>query len=427
MRKILTAVMALFLVSALLSAGLVHAKDDDKRRKPPTQKTEKISPQVFLKLDESQKALEVKDFELALSKLDELKATADKLNDYEKAQMYNFYAAIHYEKGDLDATIEDYKQVLKLEKIPDQLRSNALFRLAQLYFVKEVYKSAIKILDVWMASVESVSPDAHILKAQAHYQLDDYEATKKSALDALREASKRKQKPKENWLALLRAAYYELGDFASAAKLLKILIKEYPKPNYYKQLSGMYGLMDQQKQQLYVMHAAYVNGMLDSEAEILNMARLYMAEDASAPAIAVLQDAMEKGSVDPEKPDNLQLLGQAMALAQEYEAQIPVLDKLAKATGESKHYLYLGQAQIALNRWSDAADSLRKALTGKELDDKGNIQIQLGMALFNAGSLTQARRIFIDASLDEEVGDKASNWVKYVDSELQRKQAMQGG
>ena len=157
------------------------------------------------------------------------------------------------------------------------------------------------------------------------------------------------------------------------------------------------------------------------------MARLYMAEDASAPAIAVLQDAMEKGSVDPEKPDNLQLLGQAMALAQEHEAQIPVLDKLAKATGESKHYLYLGQAQIALNRWSDAADSLRKALTGKELDDKGNIQIQLGMALFNAGSLTQARRIFIDASLDEEVGDKASNWVKYVDSELQRKQAMQGG
>ncbi len=418
---------SLLLLVCVLGFGPVYAKDDDgKRRKPPTQRTEKLSPKVFKQLDASQKAMEAKDITEALRVLDELKAAADKLNDYEKAQMYNFYAAIHYDSGDLDATVNDYKQVLKLEKVPDQLRDNALFRLAQLYFVKEDYKSAIKILDVWMARVESVSPDAHMLKAQAYYQLDDYEATRQSALQALRVARERKQPPKENWLALLRAVYYELGDYPSAAKLLELLIKQYPKPNYYMQLSGMYGLMEQQSKQLYVMHAAYVNGMLDKEAEILNLARLYMAQDAPSPAIAVIQQAMEQELVEADKPDNLQLLGQAMALAQEHEAQIPVLQQLAKATGESRHYLYLGQAQIALSRWADAAASLRKALSGSAVDERGNVQIQLGMALFNAGQLSQARRVFIAASTDKDIGDKASNWVKYVDSELQRKQAMQG-
>lgn len=424
MNQTMIRLLILPLLLSAMSMGLANAKDEDaERRKPPTQKTEKLSPKVYEKLTAAQAALDEKKAGEALAILNELMAE-NKLNDYEKAQIFNFYAAVHYESGDIDATIEDYKKILKLEKIPPQIKDNALFRLAQLYFVKEDYEASIRILDVWAKTQESVSPDAHMLKAQAYYQLEDYEGSKQAALQAIREARRRKQAPRENWLALLRAAYYELDDYPSAARLLEVLIKQYPKPGYYKQLSGMYGLMENQKQQLYVMHAAYVSGMLTNEAEILNMARLYMAEDAPSPAITVMQDAMEKGLVDKDEPDNLQLLGQAMALAQEHEAQIPVLQKLAEKTGEARHYLYLGQAQIALGRWQKAAESLRKALQGDGLENRGNVKIQLGMALFNAGKLKEARRVFINAIDDPDVGDTANNWVKYVDSEIKRMQAM---
>lgn len=420
----LSGITALALAFSLLAGGPAYAKDEEQRRKPPTQVTEKLSPKVFEQLSAAQAALEAKKPAEALGILDKLKAE-DKLNDYEKAQIYSFYAAVHYESGDIDATIEDYLDILRLEKVPQQLRDNALFRLAQLYFVKEDYATAIKILDKWIAGAENVSPDAYMLKAQAYYQLENYEGAKAASLEALREARRRNQAPKENWLALLRGVYYELGDYEPAAKLLELLIQMYPKPAYYKQLSGMYGLLEQPRKQLYIMHAAHVNGMLESESELLNLARMYMSQDAPAPAIAVIQEAMEKELVDDEKPENLQLLSQAMALAQEHEAQIPILKKLAEATGEGRHYLYLGQAQVALSRWADAAVSLRKALQGGDLKDRGNVQIQLGMALFNAGELKQARRVFIDASEDSEVGKAAANWVKYVDSEIRRKQAMQ--
>lgn len=427
MSQITQKILSALLISFMLAVP-VYAEDEDERRKPPTQKTEKLSRDVYEKLAEAQTALEEKNNAGAQAILDALLTKGDALNDYEKAQIYSFYASLHYEAGDLDATIEDYKKIIRLEKVPKQLKDNALFRLAQLFFVQEKYAASIKVLDAWMKKQESVLPDAYILKAQAYFQIENYEGAKEAALAALKEASKRKQKPKENWLALLRAVYYELEDYKSAAKLLEMLIAHYPKPSYYKQLAGMYGLMDQQQKQLQVMHAAYVAGMLESEGEILNMARLYMAEDAPAPAIAVLESAFEKGLVDKEDPENLQLLAQGMSLAQDHESQIPVLTQLAELSGEATHYLYLGQAQIALSRWADAAKSLRSALKqGKDLKDRGNVQIQLGMALFNAGKLREARRVFIDASADAKVGQKASNWVKYVDSEMLRKSAIQGG
>lgn len=422
MRTLITNSLTIFLISTSF-LGIAYADDDGERRKPPTRTTEKLSPKVYEKLTEAQQALDEKKPTQALEVLNELNKDP-KLNDYEKAQIYNFYAAVYYENGDLDATIGQYIKILKLKKAPPQLKDNALFRLAQLYFVKEEYANSIRILDKWIARAENVSPDAYMLKAQAYYQLENFEGSRTASLNALRTARERKQQPKENWLALLRAVYYELGEYKSAARLLEVLIKLYPKPNYYKQLAGMYGLMEDQVKQLFIMHAAYVAGMLESEGDVLNMARLYMAEDAPAPAIAVIQEAMNAGQVDPEDPDNLQLLGQAMALAQEYDAQIPVLSKLAQTTGESKHYLYLGQAQISLNRWDDAAGSLRKALQD-EVEDRGNVQIQLGMALFNAGKLKEARRVFIEASTDDEVSNVASNWLKYVDNELKRKQLLQ--
>ncbi len=415
----------IFIAASLLGAGAVSAADEKASRKPPTQKTEKLSRNVYEQLQSAQTSLEEKNTAAAKETLDKLLSTPDKLNNYEKAQIYNFYASLHYEVGDIAATIEDYKQILRLQNVPQQLRDNALFRLAQLFFVQENYAASIKVLDAWMKRQESVLPDAHILKAQAYYQLDNFEGARDAVMEALREARKREQAPKENWLALLRGVYYELENYPAAAKVLEMLVARFPRPDYYKQLAGMYGLLDQQRKQLAVMHAAYVGGMLETEGEILNMARLYMAEDAPAPAVMILQAAMEKGQIDKDNPDNLQLLVQGMSLAQENEAQIPILRRLAEATGEATHYLYLGQAQIALNQWGAAATSLRSALAGKDLKDAGNVQIQLGMALFNAGQLAEARRVFINASDDAKVGQKASNWLKYVDSEILRKKALQ--
>ena len=405
------------------------AQGDDARERRPreTRKTEKLSPAVYDKIAEAQEALDAKNLGGAVSILDALIAQADTLNNYEKAQVYNFYAAVHYEQGQVDRTIEDYKSLLRLgEGVPEQLRNNSLFRLAQLYFVKEEYRLSVRVLDQWMTRVDSVRPEAHMLKAQAYYQLDDFDAAEPAAIAALQESKQRDQAPREQWLALLRAIYYEQGDYPKAAQVLGEMIERWPNPNYYKQLAGMLGLMELQRAQLAVMHAAYRSGMLETESEILNMARLYMAEDAPNPAIDVLKQAMRAGTVDA-SADNLQLLAQAMSLAKEYEQQIPILQRAAELSGQARQYVYLGQAQVALYDWEAAAASLEQALDIGGLERPGSTYMQIGTAYYNLKHYSRARQAFKEAAAFADYRDQARQWITFVNQEVQRETAMRGG
>lgn len=418
-------IFGLGIVLLALMAGTVQAKDSD-GRKPPTKVTQKISAKVYQVMEEAQTALEAKDLATAESLMNTLKAGADKLNDYEQAQMHNFLAAIHYEQGDNDRTIQDYISILKLEKVPDQLRNSALFRLAQLYFVKEDYARSVKVLDRWMGlQSEGIRPEAYMLQAQAYYQMDEYQQAKDPIIAAMKEARKREQPLRESWLGLLRAVYYELGDYKSAVKVLSQMVQRWPKASYYKQLAGMLGLLKSQKGQLYIMHAARAGGMLEKDFEILNMARLYMAEDAPFAAVEWLKANMADGKIE-ENAENLQLLAQAMSLAKDAEGQIPVLSKAAKLSGEAKQYVYLGQAQIGLYHWADAAKSLQKAVDIGGAERPGSLYMQIGTANFNLKRYSKALQAFKQAGAYEQYAKQSRQWVKFVQQEVQRTEAMKG-
>jgi len=414
----------LALVGLLVSTTPAFAADGgEEGRKPPTRVTEKLSPRVYEQIEAAQLAMEANDLAQAEALMDALHADAEGLNDYERAQMYNFYAAIHYEQGKTDATIADYIAILKLEAPPEQIRTNSLFRLAQLYFVKEDYARSIGLLDEWMKWVEAVRPEAHMLKAQAYYQLDRYDPARKAVIAAMKEARTRQQPLQENWLALLRAIYYEQGDYPSAVKVLVSLVERWPSANYYKQLAGMLGLLGQQKGQLYVMHAAYVAGMLQSESELLNLARLYMAQDTPYPAMEVISQGIESGVID-DSVANLQLLAQAMALGKNSEGQIPVLRRAAESSGEAVHYLYLGQALMGDYQWAEAASSLQRALDIGGLDRVGSVYMQLGTAYYNLKRYGRALQAFKEATAHEEYARQAEQWIGFVNQEIKRTKAI---
>ena len=313
--------------------------------------------------------------------------------------------------------------MLKTPNLPEGLRDSTLFALAQMYFVTEDYPKAIQVLNRWFETVPEPSADAYVLLAQAHYQLSDFQKAEKALIDALKLAKAKQQAPKENWLALLRAVYYELGDYAKAAKVLEILVASYPSESYVLQLSGMYGLMGEQKKQLATLHAGYLGGMVTKKGDLLNLARLYLVEDVPYPAVQLLTKAFRDQVIEPEA-ETLQLYAQALALAQEREAQIPVLKRLAEMTGEARHYAFLGQAQAEAGNWQAAIDAFQSALKGKDLDDPDGIRMQLGTAQFNAGRLSDARRTFIAASESDKHGETAANWIKFVGAEIERKRAM---
>jgi len=419
--------LGLFVILALTLSGLALAKDKAKGKPtpPPTKQTQVIRAETYKKMEVAQKAFEAKDYKGSLSALDGLKVTEGKLNDYERATLYNLYAATFYAMDNTPKAIESYITVLKQANLADGLRDSSLYALAQLYFIAEDYPKAIQIVQKWLSVVAEPSPEGYALLAQAYYQTQKYPEAEKALVTSLKISKERGQNPKEAALALLRAIYYERKEYAKAAKVLEILVSTHPdKASYWQQLAGMRGLMDQQREQLSLMHAAYRAKLLSSDTDLLNLARLYMVQELPYPAVRLLSKGFKDKSIKL-NADTLQLYAQALAMGKEYQQQIPVLKKLAEITGEAKHYVYLGQAYNETGDWDSAAGAFRAALRAKNLDKPEDTQMQLGTALFNANKFAEAREHFLAAKHAESLTQAAGNWIKFVDQEIARREAVQ--
>ncbi|HSW14857.1 MAG TPA: hypothetical protein VLI06_18575 [Solimonas sp.] len=422
LKKILLVTLTATVVSL---SGLSLAKDKkDKPVPPPTKQTQVIRAEVYKKMEVAQQAFEAKKYAEAVSALDALKAGEAKLNDYERATLYGLYAAAYYSQDKIPQAIQAYQSVLKQPNLPDGLRDSSLYAMGQLYFITEEYPKAIAVVKKWLSVVPEPSPEGHALLAQAYYQLQKFPEAEKSLVTSLTISKQRGQAPKEAALALLRAIYYERKEYAKAAKVLEILVSLQPeKATYWQQLAGMRGLMDQQLDQVNVMHAAYRAKLLSSEGDLLNLARLYMVQGAPWPAVQVITQGFKSKTIKV-NAETLQLYAQALAMGKEFKQQIPVLKKVASMTGQAKHYVYLGQAYNEVGDWKSAADAFRTALKTGNVDRPGDAHMQLGTALFNANEFAEARRHFVSAADSPALAQAAGNWIKFVDQELARREAV---
>jgi hypothetical protein len=100
--------------------------------------------------------------------------------------------------------------------------------------------------------------------------------------------------------------------------------------------------------------------------------------------------------------------------------------KQAAASGEdSELYIRLAQSYINLEKWSEAAAAAKQGLDAGDLKRQDTANIMYGMALFNQKKLEQARRAFAAASKDKRSERTAGQWIKYVDSEIRRRDMLE--
>ena len=422
MRRLVLAMFAAAIV-AVSGAGLAKEKAG-KPKPPPSKHTQVIRAETYKRMEASQKAFEAKNYADAVAALDAIKAREQKLNDYERATLYSLYASIAYAQEKLPEAIAAYRKVLEQPNLPEGLRDSSLYALAQLYFISGDHARTVSVIKQWSGVATTPSPEGQALMAQAYYQMQKYAEAEAAVVASLRITRDRKQAPKESALALLRAIHYERKDYARAAKVLEVLVAQFPgKSTYWQQLAGMQGLLERQRQQVTILHAAHRGRLVGAESDVLNLARLYMVQGAPYAAARLIAQGLSDERIQP-NAQNLELYAQALALSREYDKQIPVLEKLSRLSGQSRHFLYLGQAYIEVGRWKDAAGAFRAALKRPGADGEASIHMQLGAALFNAGELVEARQHFFAASRAPLQAVTAANWVKFVDSELQRRDAV---
>lgn len=419
-RSFMSKILKSLLCVVLLSIGASVAAEEQETRKTPA-----LTERAYKKLAEAQELIDAKDYAGALEVLREM-GEARGMNAYELASKDNMRAFVAFSIEDYGLAIDAYEGVLSYRpEIPLALEQSALYALGQLNFVEENYEKALGYLNEWFTVADNPSPQAFIFKAQALYQMQRFAEIPPVVYEAMDSARARDQEIDENWWLLIRAAYYELEEWPKVLEILEILVTNYPKKDYWVQLSGIYGQEGMGKKQVATIWAAYMQGYLEQEREIMNVAGLLLQEEVPYYAATILEREMESGIVEP-TAKNLQMLGQAWQLSQEVDKAIPVYMQAAAKSDEGELYFRLAQLYLDKDQCADSVEAASNALDKGGLKNEAQVLLVKGMCQFElkeyAAALetfSRGQRIARSEGFDTDLR-ALNNWKRYVENESAR-------
>jgi len=415
-------VLLLSVLLAATSSAQIKRDEDKEEGGRKTKETVAMSQPVYEALVEIQELVEAEDYSTALTKITKLQEKK-KLSPYEAAQIWNISGYAHYLQEDYKSAISSYQKVLQQPELPEALQQSTLKTLAQLQFTIEDYPKALETIKRLMSLVDEPAADVYMLLGQAHFQMKNYEVAIppiKTAIEMFREQGR---VPRENWLLLLRVCYWELKDFPNMLIVLEELVEAYPKDTYVLTLAGVYSELGDTKKQLALTEALYEKGYIDGSKHAVNLANLYLLHGLPYKAATILETEMDNGNVKSDVR-NLRLLSQAWYSAREDRKSIPPLQQAAAVSEDGELYIRLAQSYLNLEEWNEAAKAAKKGLEVGNIKRKDTANIMYGMALFNQKKLEQARLVFRAASKDKRSKRAAEQWIKYVDSEIRRRDTL---
>ncbi len=406
----LTALLALVCLASFGIAEPASAARE-KREKPKTKQVQTISESVHKQLTKAQELIGEEQYADALKVLAGLEAKGDKLNGYERALMHQTFAYVYSSKGDYVKAAVRFEKCLAENALPEGTQLNLRYNLAQIYIANENYKKGIATLDQWFKDAENPAAAAYFLLATAYAQLEDYP----KAIQLGKQGLAKTSEPRENWLSLLFSCYYHTKDYKASVGILQQLIEHYPKKTYFVQLSAIYGSLDESRKSMAVMELAYIQGFLTTGSEQRRMAEMFLYNELPYKGAKVLEEGISSGKIEKTEK-NWHMLGQAWMQAKEFDrAEVP-LQKAAELSDDGKIFAMIGQVAMEKEHWKSASAAFRKALQKGGLSSEGQVQLLLGVCLFNLEEFDGARKAFQRASKDERTEQNARRWLKHLDT-----------
>ena len=413
--------------------GAVQAASSDrskgkkeKEKKKKTRRVPTISESIFKKLGAVQEQMDLKEYGVAEELLLAMLNRSKKYNGNELGNIHNMIGYIAFLKEDYKAAIASYEKVVSQgDEITEGLEVTTLYTIAQLSFVVEDYQGALDYMELWISKAENPGPEPRIFMGQVYYQMKDYPNALAQIKSGIRIAQDRGTKVKENWWALVAFLYYEKEDFQGYIDTMKILVKDFPKRDYWVRLAGIYGQEGMEKLQLNTLQAAYIGEYFESKTDFTNLAGLLMQREAPYKAAKVLRDGLEQEVLE-RSSRNLQSYGQAWQLAQEVDEAIPVFEEAAEISDDGKIFERLAYLYMEDDRYKQCVVSADGALDKGGLRKRQTMYIVRGMCEFNQNKLKTARKSFVSCRKESRKEKDTSNvricaqWITFIDRESQR-------
>jgi tetratricopeptide (TPR) repeat protein len=396
---------------ALAASPAAFAQEDEEegRRSAPT-----ISERTGEKLNEAIEFLNQDDYASARAVLADI--NLERLSPYERSRVEQIWSGIEYSEGDYGAAREHLQQAINAGGFSEREVSQAKYQIAQIYMAEENWQQGAAALQEWFRTAPSPNSSAYYLLAAAYYQMEDLDA----ALEPAKKAVELSAEPQPSWIELLLALYLTRENYDAALPLLERLIAMEPQEkNHWLRLASLYQQQEEYAQALAAMQIAYNAGYLEQDSEYQRLSDMLRFNDIPYRAARVLKTAMDDEKVEADS-ETYEKLANAWIQARDFDEAIPPLTRAAELADNGDLFMRLGQVQIQREEWQEAADALQEAIEKGDLEDPGQTNLLMGIALFNLDRLGDAREYFQRATRSEQQREMASDYVKLIDSRRNR-------
>lgn len=340
-------------------------------------------------------------------------------NAYEEALVLQNLGYVHLSKGtdgDFRQAVTWFEKALALKALPIPTENQMVYTMAQLQLQLENYPKAVTLFEQWMRATQNPPPQSLIYYANALALLTP--PRWRDALPYIKRAIDATPKPQEGWYKLLLSAQYELKDFKACAETLEILTSLYPdNKKYWEQLAGMYMETNEDAKALATMGLAYRKGFISEEKQLLNLARLYILNDAPFEAAKLLDQALAAKQVTA-NDKNYALLSEAWIQAREWTKATDTLAKGCEAAPDGEMCVRKAQIHVDQLEYNAAVKAVDRAFQKGTLKRPGYAYMIQGRAAAETRNFKAAEEAFKKARGYDETRNSASSWLDYL-QELQ--------
>ncbi len=412
----------------MLASSPALAKDSASKDKPEVQypNATRVAPKLDLTSEKDQKnlnagldAVSAGDKAKALQYLQPI-ADGGSKSKYAQALALQGLATIKYNDNDTKGAIALLQQSLANGVLPNDTYFQLEYMLAQFQVADEEYQPALDTLNKWRAEGKKETANSYALEGNVDYRLGKFP----EAIAAIKKAQSLTDKPEASWNQILMASYSQSGQSDQAAQVAQQQLAA--NPNDSNALDNAVTVLMQANKNdeaIQVMEKARASGALKTEANYVNLAKLYLIRAQSSStdskpdatkSAQVLDEGMSK-SIVPPSADNYLLLGEANELSDNTSKAVDAYTKALPTAEDGEAGIRGGQILLSEQKYSAAKAMIQQGID-KGVKQKGAAYMLLAESDRGLKDKAGAIAAMKQAAQDPQTADKANAWLKKAGS-----------
>jgi len=370
-----------------------------------------VAPAVGKPLQAAQAALKAGNPKEAITQAQSAAAAAK--SPYEVYVSNEILGAAYLKAGDYANLAKAFETSYNSGHMQAAEKNQRLKVLTQVYYQLKNYPKTIEYANLYLKENPS-DAELPVLIAQSYYIQKDFKRASDGLRAIVRSSDAAGRPVKEETLALLMAAEYELKNDAGVASTLEMLQTRYPKPQYMRDLITTYEKTlrgGTTKTALDVQVVKFNAGLFDDAADYTATTELALQDGLPGLAKKVMDKGVAAGvlGVGAQKDREARMLNMAntQAAADQKGLAIGEAEAAKAKTGEA--LIKYGEAYASYDM-HDKAIAATQAGIAKGVADMDDAKLRLGIALIGAGKRSEALEAFKGITPETPAAKIATLW-----------------